>query len=579
MNKQGKWGLLLPLYLLPVIFLGLFFFYPLIGILNVSLFPDGVFQWDSLLQTLTSNYYWRVLGFTFGQATLSTLLTLALALPCAYVFTRYRFWGKSLLMSLATLPFVLPTVVVAAAFRALLWDNGLLNETLMRLFALDSPPLQIQRSLIVILLAHVFYNFAVAMRIIVGYWANQTVHIEEAARVLGANQWRLWWNVRLPILRPAITAAGLLVFIFTFTSFGVVLILGGFRYSTLEVEIYYQTRDIFNLPVASALVLVQIAFMFVTMTLYTRLQGNMKTDLQSMALVQRRPQTRLDKSLVGAVIGVIVMLIITPLFALVWRSLSFHPQRSLFHHYQNLIENRVVGSRIARTMTDVIGSPPIEVMQNSLKFALMSTFFAVILGLLTAYLLSGRWRGAKWLDPIFMLPLATSAVTLGFGFILTMNFNGVRDAINQLFGLSIQSSWDLRASWVLIPIAHVLVSMPFVVRSVLPVLRSVSRSIYEAADVLGASPWVRWMSIELPLISRAVMVGATFAFTMSMGEFGASVFVARQGNSTLPIAIERLLGQAGTAGDAYALSVLLLVVCAVSFIVIERVRGLSSGEF
>lgn len=579
MNKQQKWGLLLPLYLLPALFLVLFFFYPLIGILNVSLFPDGVFQWDSLRDTVTSEYYRRVLGFTLGQATLSTLLTLALALPCAYVFTRYQFWGKSLLMSLATLPFVLPTVVVAAAFRALLWDNGLLNEVLMNLFNLDSPPLQIQRSLMVILLAHVFYNFAVAMRIIVGYWANQSVHIEEAARVLGANSWRLWWNVRLPILRPAITAAGLLVFIFTFTSFGVVLILGGFRYSTLEVEIYYQTRDIFNLPVASALVLVQIAFMFVTMTVYTRLQSNMKTDLQSMVQVQRKPQTRLDKVWVISAVTAIITLIFSPLLALIWRSLSFRADRSLFHHYQNLLENRVVGSRIARTMTDIIGAPPLDIMQNSLKFALLSTFFAVILGLLTAYLLSGRWRGAKWLDPIFMLPLATSAVTLGFGFILTMNFNGVRNIFNDVFGLSIRQSWDLRSSWVLIPIAHVLVSMPFVVRSVLPVLRGMSRSIYEASEVLGASPLVRWVRIELPLISRAVVVGATFAFTMSMGEFGASVFVARQGNSTIPLAIERLLSQPGTSGDAYALSVLLLVICAVSFMVIERVRGLSSGEF
>lgn len=579
MNKRQQWGLLLPLYLLPVFFLALFFFYPLAGILKASLFSNGVFQWDSLWETLTSGYYRRVLGFTVGQALLSTFLTLILALPCAYVFTRYQFWGKSLLMSFATLPFVLPTVVVASAFRALLWDNGLLNELLMRLLSLDTPPLQIQRSLIAILLAHVFYNFAVAMRIIVGYWANQSVHIEEAARVLGANNWRLWWRVRLPILRPAITAAGLLVFIFTFTSFGVVLLLGGLRYSTLEVEIYYQTRDIFNLPVAGALALVQIGFMFITMTIYTRLQSNMKTDLQSMALVQRKPNRWLDKVIVGSAIVTILTLIFAPLLALVWRSLSFHPQRGLFHHYQNLIENRVVGSRIARTMTDVIGSPPVEIMQNSLKFALLSTCFAIILGLLTAYLLSGRWRGVRWLDPIFMLPLATSAVTLGFGFILTMNFNVIRDALNNVFGLSIQSSWDLRSSWVLIPIAHILVSMPFVVRSVLPVLRSMSRSMYEAADVLGASPWVRWVRIELPLISRAVMVGATFAFTMSMGEFGASVFVARQGNSTLPIAIERLLGQSGTSGDAYALSVLLLILCAISFIMIERMRGLSSGEF
>lgn len=578
MNNR-RWALYAPFYALPLVFLALFFFYPLIGIFNLSLRPEGVFQWERLLEVVRSGYYQRTLWFTVWQAALSTLLTIGFALPCAYVFVRYQFVGKSLLLSLATLPFVLPTVVVAAAFRALIWPNGLLNDALMRVFVLDSPPLQLQRTLTAILIAHVFYNFAVALRMITGYWANQSTRIEEAAQVLGASGWRLWWDVRLPILRPAITAAALLVFIFTFTSFGIVLILGGFQYATLEVEIYYQARDVFDLPVAAALSLVQIGVMFLMMWLYTRLQRNITVDLQSTGRISRRPRTRLEWLSVNAAVSFMCTLLFLPLFALVWRSLSFVPGRSPLHHYANLLENRPVGARLPRTMQDIIGTAPLDVIQNSLTFALITTFIAVILGLLTAYLLARRGRGTRWLDPVFMLPLATSAVTLGFGFIITMDFNGVRNTLNDILGLSIRANWDLRANWVLIPTAHVLVALPFVVRSVLPALRSISPSIHEAAAVLGAPPLSRWLLVELPLISRGLIVGATFAFTISMGEFGASLFIARAGTTTLPIAIERLLGQPGTSGEAYALSSLLLLTCALSFVLIERLRVAGVGEF
>jgi thiamine transport system permease protein len=164
-----------------------------------------------------------------------------------------------------------------------------------------------------------------------------------------------------------------------------------------------------------------------------------------------------------------------------------------------------------------------------------------------------------------MLPLATSAVTLGFGYMTALD----------------EPPLDLRASPVLIPLAHTLVAMPFVVRSVLPALRSISPSIRGAAQVLGASPWTVWRTIDLPLISRGLLVGATFAFTVSIGEFGASLFVARPDTPTIPIVIFRLLGQPGADnyGQALAMSTLLMLVCAVSFVVIERSRTLGMGEF
>ena len=192
------------LILLPPAFLLIFFFYPLISLFVVSLTPDGVLDLSGFAEIFTDDYYIRIFLFTTGQAALSTLLTVGLALPGAYAFARFDFPGKALLLSVSTLPFVLPTVVVAAAFSALIGERGIL-------------PLNLEGTLTIILIAHVFYNYALALRMISSYWATQSPRIEEAARVLGAHGWRLWWEIRLAAIRPAILASSALIFIFCFT--------------------------------------------------------------------------------------------------------------------------------------------------------------------------------------------------------------------------------------------------------------------------------------------------------------------------------------------------------------------------
>jgi thiamine transport system permease protein len=534
--------------LLPVLFLVLFYFYPLASILDVSL---GQADLRSLLAELSK--FQDVLWFTIGQALLSTLLTLALALPAAYVFVRFVFPGKALLLSLSTLAFVLPTVVVAVAFRALLGSNGLVNQVLMAVFGLETPPVQLEQTLTIIIIVHVFYNFAVALRLLTSYWANLSHRIEEAARVLGAHGWRMWWHIRLPMLRPVLLTAGILIFIFNFTSFGVIIILGGPRYATLEVAIYQQAVNFLKLPVAAGLSLAQIGMMLVLMLIYTRLQRQLPAERQREEQIARPPRTRRDHLLVGGTVLLMLVLLFSPLFALVLRSLT-GPDGWTFSYYTQLGSN---------PRGSVLFVPPMQSIGNSLLFAGATTVLAVMLGTLTAYFLS--LRQGRWFDALFMLPLATSAVTLGLGFIIALD----------------EPPLNLRTSPVLIPIAHTLVALPFVVRSILPAVNSIAANLREASRVLGAAPWQVWRWIDLPLISRGLIVGATFAFTISMGEFGASLFVARPDTTTIPIVIFRLLNQPGAInlGQALALSVILMAVCGVSFVVIERVRTTGIGEF
>ena len=543
------------IYLIPLAFLSLFYVYPLLSILDVSLRTTGALDLSGFARLLSTDYYLGTLLFTVYQAVLSTAFTLLLATPCAFVFARYRIPGKSLLLSLATLPFVLPTVVVALAFASLLGKNGLLNDLTRTLFSLDYSPIQLERTLAMIIIVHVFYNFAVALRIMTSYWSSAGIAAEEAARCLGADEWALWREIRLPLIRPALLSAGALVFIFSFTSFGVILILGGIRFATLEVQIYYQAVNMFNLPLAAALSLVQILSMLAMLMLYTSTQKRLHLAIASSKTIARRARSGLERLGVGCCVALISVLLFAPLFALVSRSVLL-AGRLDFSNYGSLAE---------KSRGSLLFIAPLDAVFNSLRFALIAMIAALVLGMIASYLIQRPGRLSRLADPLFMLPLATSAVTLGFGFIIALD----------------EPPLNLRASWLIIPISHTLVALPFVVRSVLPSLRAIPPSLREAAEVLGAKPMDMLLTIDLPLLGRGIVVGATFAFTVSMGEFGASLFVAQRESVTIPVVIYRLLGDPGMASyrQALAMSVVLMLVCAGGFIVIERLRVAGVGEF
>ena len=553
---------------LPILFFILFYFYPLGTIIKVSFFEEGQLQFGALRDMVSTPYYWNILWFTLWQALLSTFLVLLLALPGAYIFARYRFRGKETIRTISTLPFVLPTVVVANAFLALIGTRGILNSWLMSVFDLDRPPINLQFTIWAILLAHIFFNYSVALRIISNGWQNLGPELGQAAQMLGASSRRVFWSITLPLLRPSVMAAGVLVFIFCFTSFGVILILGGPRYTTLEVEIYRQTVNLFNLPVAAALSIFQIFFTFVFMWLYTRhqAQSSRPLKLKSTRATEKPVRTPRDRLIVYGNLLLMLLLLGLPLAALVLRSLQGAEGWTL-RFYQELFVNR---------QGSLFFVPPAEAILNSTGFALATVLLATSLGLISAWSITGRERPAvhaygregpfrrlqaavkPLLDPMFMLPLATSAVTLGFGFVLALN----RPPLN------------LRRSLLLVPIAHTLVAMPFVIRSVSPAMRRINPRLREAASLLGADPPRILAHVDWPLIRRALLVGAVFAFTISMGEFGATVFIARPQTPTMPVAIFRFLSQPGTLnyGQAMAMSCLLMLVCAIGFIAIERFR-------
>lgn len=529
-----RWRALL--LLAPAGFLVAFFVWPVVNIIGEGLRSDGGWDLHGVAEVMSDPGLRRVAWFTLWQAAASTALTLVLALPAAHALARYEFRGRRTVQALITVPFVLPTVVVGAAFLALLGPRGALGVDL-------------DGTVWVILLAHAFFNHAVVVRTVGGMWESLDPRTEEAARLLGASRWRAIREVTYPALRPAIAAATVITFLFTFTSFGVVRILGGPQHATLEVEIYRQTANLLDLPVASVLALLQLAAVGALLVAQDRIERRRLRAAVALGHPRRSPPaSRGERAWLGANLALLAAVLGAPIVVLVERSFRTGDGYGLAA-WRALAE---------RTSASGLFVPPLEAVANSVRFALVATVLAVVLGgLAAAGLARPGGRMARTVDAALLLPLGTSAVTVGFGFLIALD-----------------RPVDLRASPWLVPIAQALVALPFVVRTMLPVLRAIDERLREAAAVLGASPARAWREVDLPLVRRAVLVAAGFAFAISLGEFGATTVIARADRPTVPVAIDRLLGRPGSSnvGQAFALSVILMALTAAAVLVVDRRR-------
>lgn len=551
-------------------FLAVFLFFPLGTILAMSATPGAVSRGDLGLTLLRPEVYAETLARSAAQAGLSTALTLAIGLPAAYAFARFRFPARGLFKALASVPFVMPAVVVAAAFAALLGPRGAINVALMGALGVDEPPIRLLGTLPMTLIAHAFYNVSVVIRIVGGFWANVDPRLESAAAALGASRWQVLRHVTLPLALPAIGSAAALVFLFCFGSFGVVLLLGNTQWATLEVEIYRQTSQFLRLDVAAALALIQMAATMALGWISGRLSTRAAAPLAMRPAVDLpSPRGARQKALVGLAVGVAAGLSAIPLLALAAGSLPLDgglDPASVFRYFAAL-ERNPRGSAFF--------VPPVEAIRNSFVFAALTAVIALAVGVPLAEAVSrpreGGGRPATTrarsrlrssllgiLDALLLLPLGTSAVTLGLGYVVAFS--------REPF------AWVGTA--LLVPLAHALLALPFVARTLAPAMRALDPRLREAAATLGSPPWRARLEIDLPLLAQPALAALAFAFATSLGEFGAALLIARPEFPTMPVVIARLLAQPGALnyGQALAMSALLMAATALSMFVIERLQ-------
>jgi len=546
--------------LLPLLFLVIFFYAPVANLLREGLTQDGAFSLEFVQRILTDDYFRHVILFTLWQALLSTLASIALGLPVAYMLTHYDFPFKRAIRSLTIVPFVLPAITVALGFALLFGRNGYLNQFLMGLFGLSEPPLPIMYSLTGIVLAHAFYNAPIITRTVHAAWERLDPRYEESARALGASPFYVFKDITLPMILPGLLSGAALVFLFCFLSFPIVLSVGGGRFSTIEVEIYTRvvTRldpQFLNYKIGAALALVSLVLSLGIVYLYLRLQGSLTRQVEQLRprptvplFAGARDLLRPTKLLLWLYVLFSLVVFVGPVLAIVadslwedtptgghwtlrWYSYIFTPD------YEALL-----------------GDSPVQAILNSLSFGALATAIAVPLGLIFAYIIArARWGGRRLVDTLLMAPLATSSIVLAFALLRAFNAPPFR----------------LVGTATAVIVAHAVIIFPFIVRALVPVLENLDLKIVEMARSLGASRWRALREIELPVVATGLVAGAVFAFALSLGEMSATVMLARPGLNTMPVAVYRFLSQ-HALGAPSAMSAVMIVVAALAFIVLER---------
>jgi len=492
------------------------------------------------------------------QALLTTILCLILGLPGSYFLTHTKLKGKRVIRNLLTIPFILPPIVVLMGFIEVFGQGGLVNQLWYSLTGYQL--IKIYNSYEGIILAHVFYNLPVIIRLAEIGWRTINPEMVGVAKSLGVSRFKIFLKIQLPHLFPILAAASLLVFIYAFNSFAIVLVLGGVQYQTLEVRIYSLAKMRFDFNAAAALTLIQILINIIVILSY--LYFSSKYEIPSDEIQEFQEKSikikpinfrNLTKLLIiGIYFGIITILSLLPIMGVFWSALS----SSL-----NLISLDNFFSLFDRSLVSFIGVTPLEMISNSLFFGIWVLVLSTLLAIMLSFGLNfdnNTNKQAKFTllgsvsGIIIILPLGISSITLAFSLFSLYRLTPLYENV-----------------WVAIIIAQTLVAFPFANRIIAARRASIDPSLIHVARSLGASRFRTFLRIELPLLLPGIIVAGLFSFAISLGEFGATNFLARTNFATIPIGIYKLINTRNL-GEAAALASILILITVISFIVLER---------
>ena len=524
--------------IIPFLFILPAFYLPLI-----NLFRNGV-SFSYLKEFIAKPYYHHIFIFTFKQAFYSSLFSVLPGLAGAYFLSHYNFKFKKTIRAVTAVPFVLPPILVVLGFVLLFGNNGLFNRTLMTIFNLNKPPLHILYSFRAIILAHVFFNFPLAVRLISSSWEKISVSLIEAAKSLGAGRVRVFTHAVLPQLLPSILASFSLIFILCFMSFAIILVLGGGpKNSTVEVEIYRLARVNFNIQGACSLAVLQSSVSLLFLLIYTFFQkkNSHAVSVNNVSALGEKEVKGYSRLMLILFLLILFVVIILPMAIVIFESFKFKTSRGSeilysLHWYKKSFSE--------------LGFIPVK---NSLILAVVNTIVCVLTALAAASYSSNSRKGIQVFIEFFLtLSLGVSSIILTLSYIKFMN------------DFSIKST-----GWIPLISAQTLAFLPFVFKSISIPYDRIDSSIKESAMSLGAS-WKRiFIRIEIPMVRSGLFTGAVLAFALSMGEINATIMIAPDNFITIPLAIYRLIGSYQFY-QACAMGTILIVTSAVSFMVLDR---------
>ncbi|MFW9903905.1 MAG: ABC transporter permease [Candidatus Thorarchaeota archaeon] len=571
----------------PLFFLFFFFILPLIKIFTLAFgIPLSITHIFSVIRFLdvkilalvfgiqidnTTAFLFKVLNHPLNkyflywdiqQALVTTILCLIIGMPGSYALAHYQFPGRSLLRNLLTIPFILPPIVVLIGFITVFGHGSWINEIWKNLTGVLL--IDIYNTYEGIILAHVFYNIPVIVRLTEIGWKNIDPELIAVGRSLKASRWQIFWKIQFPQLFPILAVASLLVFIYAFNSFAIVLVLGGVQYQTLEVRIYSLAKGTFDFNSAAALTLVQIFINIVIIIFYLYYSNKYEIPIRKQLwnFEKKLVSKPLRISTILKVLSIFMYFIfvgvicVLPILGVFFASCTSSDGTFTLEYYTKLFN---------LNLRNFIGLAPQTMIFNSIFFGIGVIFLALTLALLLNYGVNYEttFKGTPKLTLrqsisgiIVILPLAVSSITLAFALFSLYRFTPIYENVSAA-----------------IIIAQTLIAFPFANRIIAGTRANIDPTIINVARSLGASRLRTFIKVELPLLLPGVIVAGLFSFAISIGEFGATSFLARANFATIPVGIYRLI-DTRNIGPAASFSTILVIITVISFTIIEKFGSL-----
>ncbi len=522
---------------LPIALIILFLLFPVISVLISSFYDGTKFSFEFLKIIFSDTLYYYIFGFTFSQALLSTLITLIVGIPIGYIFGRFEFRGRKILMALFTVPFVLPTVLVGMGFVSLFGEAGFLGSKFLSL-----------------ILAHTFYNIPLVIHYFSAYYRTFDQNMIDVAKTLGSKGFHRFFRVFLPLFLPPILSASVLTFVFCFLSYGVVYIIGAGSFKSTEIQIY---SDYFSgeRNIAAALALVQLILILIVVVGYLiliRFQSRREKVGKTEIFPREKLLIKNKLKKPGNIILLFILFLglileLAPMISIIITSFLDPNTNQFSNNYLTLFNNdfqSIAHIRIGRAIS------------NTILFALGSATIAGVLAIITVIIIGikKRRKSTISLEILSYLPLTISSITLSIG-------------IREIF---YRFSFFANYPWIFILISHGLIGYPFVIRALLNGINNLDQDLLDSAQTLGARWFFKFRKIYFPLLFRSFLAGFAFALGISLGEFSIANFFSTDnfGLTTLTVVLFRLRSDR-YFGPASAVGVLLLVVSFFTFIILE----------
>lgn len=535
-------------------FLILFILFPLTRIFYDAFSNDaGHLTLANFAEFFTDAFYLRSLWQSLVLGVAAVITTSVIGIAVAFLIIRYDFPGRNLFSYLTMLPIILPPLVGVLGFVYILGRAGTVNILLMDWFGLEQP-INFMYGVQGVLLVETVHLFPLMTLSILDSLSKVDPSLEEAAQVMGARGWRRFWTITLPLTTPGYISGALLVFIWTFADFITPLVLG--VQDLLAPQAYlnimqFVDRRLFRMGIVISALLVVLAIVFV---LAARQYVAIK-DYSSLSYsrVERRALGPVKRWLAVGLLVVLMIISVIPNVGVVLASVGRGWALTPFPEHYTLEFFHQVAFETPKFII------------NSFLYSGLALVLCLTIGVPMAWIMARtRAPGRQAMDALTTLILAIPGTAIGIAYIRAFN-------VPLPF-----TDTALTSMWIVLPIVLAVRRLPYTVRGSYASLLVVHPSMEEAAANVGAGKMRTFWDITVPLVWKGILVGGLFSFIMSIQEASATIFLTLGGWEMIPFGIFTFY-IAGSQSQAAALGVILIVVCAISLYVVNRVAGTRVG--